>query len=158
MTIKLFIFDAARVRETRTRWQKTCVIPSPMQIHVRSAFSKLLAPCHSTRIWYPATLSSIWPIQIHGYSDSRSFRRFFPSLVHDLRHCRQRRRVFFCNAPPRVPRTRRMSLPRNYFHMIPIARQIKIALSASRADREHRLRTVRCECDLSYEQNQIPGE
>lgn len=100
MTIKLFIFDAARIRETRTRWQKTCVVPSSMQIHVRSAFSKLLAPCHSTRIWYPATLSSIWPIQIHGYSDSRSFRRFFPSLVHDLRHCRQRRRVFFCNTLP----------------------------------------------------------
>lgn len=49
-----------------------------MQIHVRSAFSGLLAPCHGTaHLVSRDSLGSIWPTQIRRYSSSP----FVPPLL-----------------------------------------------------------------------------
>lgn len=146
MTIKSFVFGAARgfvgTQGRKPTWShRRC--RSTFGLHSRGSWR------HATvrRIWYPATLGSIWPTQIRRYSSSRSFCRFFLPLGSPIsRHCRQRR-AFFCDTPLRVPHARRMSLPRNYFRMIPIAGQIKTALSAaSRADRR---RSPPLVCELS---------
>lgn len=137
MTIKSFIFDAARVRGTRGRTVENLRGPianaDPRSVCILEAPGAMPRYAHLVS----ATLGSIWPIQIRRYSSPRSFRRFFLPLgsspIPD-RHCRQLR-VFFCGTPLWVLRVRRMSLPRNYFRMIPIAGQIKTALSAPRADR-----------------------
>lgn len=122
-----------------------------------------------TRIWYPATLAgSIWSVQIPQCSSSRLHRRFFsPFSIRDLR--RRRRSLFFYGALLVCTRARRpASLPRNYFRMIPIAGQIKTALSAAHADcgsfrggnsfPKDPDRRSGCERDSSREQNRIPPE
>jgi len=96
MTIKSFIFDAARVCGTRDRPAENLrAAASPMRIHARSAFPGFLAPCHGARRFglprfssaasgwcgYPSVLGSI-PLLLplldpRSPASARRWRRLF---------------------------------------------------------------------------------